>query len=69
MQLYCYPSKYFLGGISRVIDIEPLDLAIEASLGEKGGVGKSFSNKVNCSSDPKSSKCKTEWIQDSHILV
>ena len=40
MKLSHYPSKFGPGDISQVLLLDPLDLAIEESVGEEGQVGK-----------------------------
>ena len=47
MQLSHYPSKFGPGEIYQVIQLESPDLAFEASLGEEGGLIKSFYKQVN----------------------
>ena len=37
MQLSCYPLKFGPSDNSKVVYLDPRDLAIEASLGEEGG--------------------------------
>ena len=69
MQLYHYPYKLGTGEIYHVIYIYPLDIAIEAYLGEDGEVGKSFSERANYFSHPERSACSTKWKQESYLTV
>ena len=69
MKLSHYPSKFGPGDISQVLLLDPLDLAIEESVGEEGQVGKIlFQSKWSTQSIPKGAHVQPNGY-GSHISL